>query len=255
MFTYLKVVTKHWDDALSKPCQACCGELVPKSWYNQVCQSRTAKIFGFFRGGLCECCHGEQRAQRPGHLVPALRIRSEARRRDAYADWLGRCDAQGDPTWRGWNWNWGNRGRIVARSQLENCPVWFRCLGCHTFKPFVWLVHPNVCFSLFFCFCWDLFRRRLNKHFPGKHWKLPSLTSMYEIQKNCAYDLSFQAITLHHFLSHDWQLGLLTLLAFKMTLHEYSFMRLFLGVSVGKVVSCKPALQFKFKYIANLDSI
>jgi len=78
---------------------------------------------------------------------------------------------------------------------------------------------------------------------------------MYEIQKNCAYDLSFQAITLHHFLSHDWQLGLPTLLAFKMTLHEYSFMRLFLGVSVGKVVSCKPALQFKFKYIANLDSI
>ena len=154
MFTYLKVVTKHWDDALSKPCQDRCGELVPKSWYNQVCQSRTGKMFSFFCGGVWECCHGEQRPQRPGHLVPALRIRSEARRRDAYADWLGRCDAQGDPTWQGWNWN-GNRGRIVARSRLEHCPVWFRCLGCHTFKPFVWLfqLYIYLFFIVFHLFC------------------------------------------------------------------------------------------------------
>jgi hypothetical protein len=37
---------------------------------------------------------------------------------------------------------------------------------------------------------------------------------MYEIQKNCAYDLSFEVAAFHHFLSHDWQLGPQQLLTF-----------------------------------------
>eukprot|EP00435_Cladocopium_sp_Y103_P052611 s70_g16.t1 len=39
----------------------------------------------------------------------------------------------------------------------------------------------------------------------GKHWKLPSLTSMYEIQEKSAYKLSFEVAAFHHFLSHDWK--------------------------------------------------
>ena len=103
------------------------------------------------------------------------------------------------------------------------------------------LLHPSFdVFQLYICFHFCLLLlgfvpKKAQQASSGKHWKLPSLTSMYEIQQNCAFDLSFQAVRFHHFLSHDWQLGLQSL-AF-MTLHESS-LRLFLGAS-GKVVSCQ----------------